>query len=365
MIGRLRPVRRSGPTAAFLALRFRAVAPAIVAMVALIVLVLTTVGPAQAWEREGLLPAPDAEGTYRVITRDPATTTSDCIGRPVTPLCAVETFIACRTREDFELCLASVHDEEWRKEEYSRGRYNYWAHFEIGGTRDEYAIRSVRWDGSATTPEETSAKGLPGYAKIELLRRACLDIEARCRNQWTSTAEYLVRGEGGTWRVMHWEFAKAWPELRDDTTQPWNAIVPDKAATTSRCIGNPVTPLCAIETFLACQARVQNRLCVIAVPNGDHASRIKSGTPVRMEYKIRSMHEYPSGTLWSEVYRRRPPHLSNEVMTVDLFERTCPIRNRSCQSSEFRVERYIVSRSTKRWIVTSHDKVLSPPEEEH
>lgn len=33
---------------------------------------------------------------------------------------------------------------------------------------------------------------------------------------------------------------------------PWSVIAPDPRATTSRCIGEARTPLCAVETLLAC-----------------------------------------------------------------------------------------------------------------
>ena len=46
----------------------------------------------------------------RVIT--PTTSTSKCIGDPKTPICAVETFLACRVRNKQELCdLVNIHNE--------------------------------------------------------------------------------------------------------------------------------------------------------------------------------------------------------------------------------------------------------------
>jgi hypothetical protein len=40
------------------------------------------------------LPAIDPPGKGRVMTHDDLTSTSNCIGNPITPLCAVETVIA-------------------------------------------------------------------------------------------------------------------------------------------------------------------------------------------------------------------------------------------------------------------------------
>jgi hypothetical protein len=58
------------------------------------------------------LPSPDRPGTWRWMTQDPETTTSRCVGETKTPLCTIETFLACRIRADLELCrIAAVEDE--------------------------------------------------------------------------------------------------------------------------------------------------------------------------------------------------------------------------------------------------------------
>jgi len=73
-----------------------------------------------------MLPPPDAPGVWRKMTRDDATTTSRCIGNPVTPLCAVETYLACFLRRQPELCdmveagirpiMSVVWRADWREE---------------------------------------------------------------------------------------------------------------------------------------------------------------------------------------------------------------------------------------------------------
>ena len=47
---------------------------------------------------------PDPEGVWRTVTQDDATSTSDCIGDLVTPLCAVDTVMACFARFQGKLC---------------------------------------------------------------------------------------------------------------------------------------------------------------------------------------------------------------------------------------------------------------------
>jgi hypothetical protein len=50
------------------------------------------------------LPAPDPPGHWRYITQDAERTTSQCIGDPKTPLCAMETVWACYVRNKAEFC---------------------------------------------------------------------------------------------------------------------------------------------------------------------------------------------------------------------------------------------------------------------
>lgn len=62
------------------------------------------VTPSFAQASDPMLPSPDPPGVWRKLTQDDATTTSTCIGNPVTPLCAVETYMACFLRRQAELC---------------------------------------------------------------------------------------------------------------------------------------------------------------------------------------------------------------------------------------------------------------------
>ena len=44
----------------------------------------------------------------------------------------------------------------------------------------------------------------------------------------------------------------------------WRVMTMEDATSTSRCIGDPRTPLCAVETHTACFIRRQVRLCTIS-----------------------------------------------------------------------------------------------------
>lgn len=45
----------------------------------------------------------------------------------------------------------------------------------------------------------------------------------------------------------------------------WHTLTQDDATTDSKCIGNPVTPLCAVETIRACFTRRDDSLCQIGM----------------------------------------------------------------------------------------------------
>lgn len=66
-------------------------------------LLLAGTGFAGAQPADPDLPPPDPPGVWRKITHDDATSDSKCIGHPVTPLCALETYLACvqRSRNDY------------------------------------------------------------------------------------------------------------------------------------------------------------------------------------------------------------------------------------------------------------------------
>ena len=57
--------------------------------------------------------APDPEGVWRTIT--PSDSTSECIGDPVAPLCAVESHLACYRRHAPDLCRIA-YGPDWQGE---------------------------------------------------------------------------------------------------------------------------------------------------------------------------------------------------------------------------------------------------------
>ncbi len=63
-------------------------------------------------------------------------------------------------------------------------------------------------------------------------------------------------------------FAQAPPPDEDQAGQ-WRVLARTADATTSRCVGRPATPLCAVETLLACFQRGRIDLCHLVDDNAD------------------------------------------------------------------------------------------------
>ncbi|MDR3437212.1 hypothetical protein [Telmatospirillum sp.] len=70
----------------------------------------------------------------------------------------------------------------------------------------------------------------------------------------------------------------------DDRPEPWRLISQDIAATTSQCIGRPETPLCAVETLLACFQRANQALCRMVDDDEDQYAEVFSDPPESGKY---------------------------------------------------------------------------------
>ena len=121
----------------------------------------------------------------RVIT--PATATSDCIGDLKTPVCAVETFMACTSRREMSLChRVGVTDISLPKESES--------------TR--YRILSVKILEEKDIPPDLrdSYWYRPSYADITVLEY----IASRPRCQDECTYSYSAKPTSDGWKIVAW-----------------------------------------------------------------------------------------------------------------------------------------------------------------
>jgi hypothetical protein len=166
-----------------------------VALLATYLLMIALPGLAVAQGNDPMLPPPDPSGSWRKLTRDDATTTSRCIGNPVTPLCAVETYLACFVRRQPELCdmvgagirpIMSVVPPADKREEY----------------RVVYARRPSPLD-PVDRSTEGNMKPQPGDVVIAYMVRACygaVDDQTNCQDVESDPPYvHMLRKQGDVW----------------------------------------------------------------------------------------------------------------------------------------------------------------------
>ncbi len=160
---------------------------------------------------------------------------STCIGDPVTPFCAVETFEACLYRAEWPLC-AEVDYEPGDLRQFAPSEY-----FKLIYRR--YQVMSTRTVQAEFTPEprdgEPSIKWRPGDVAVRLLWQRCPPIEKcvietqghatkkygeGCRtfefcSKYPSPHTYIVRKAGRRWIIVTDYDEHRHPDLQDDF---WN-----------------------------------------------------------------------------------------------------------------------------------------------
>jgi hypothetical protein len=141
------------------------------------------------------LPELTPKGQYLVMTQDDATSTSKCIGDPKTPMCAVETLMACYQRGDENLCRVSGLEPQPA----------------LGGiTIYRVVRREVLTDRHFPWTPVRDPKGRPGEIRmragdirIDIITKHCRnDVSQRvCDVHWTFPEAYIVRQQDDRWKV--------------------------------------------------------------------------------------------------------------------------------------------------------------------
>lgn len=163
---------------------------------------------------------------------DRAGASSSCIGSAGTAECAVETALACQLRRDAGLC-ATVQLALAEAGELPFSRDNPDPFEVVEATGVKYLIYDEEQGDSRRITVSLRVYGKHG-----------LDWPERGWRRIT----YSVRRDGGAWRVdsIFW--------------QQWIHRLDSRYAT-SRCIGDRETPVCAVETHMACRVRGEEALC--------------------------------------------------------------------------------------------------------
>lgn len=261
--------------------------------------------------------------------------TSECLGDAKSPLCALETFLGCSFG--------------WGCPGLSPGIPN----LGIGRTTEamEYRVISETPFGpeqfSAGPPESYWFR--PGQVEIALQLRACPDPRATCPEVPWSTQFFVLKPLPGGWKVASETAAsvvgrqpKAGRITRTDSTSP--------------CIGDPKTPLCAVETFIACFVRRQIQLCgrvgASISPSGDRYGAT--------EYRILSI-DLRKSLDYSELDGTLVPDRATERVELLLEERACLGQQTVCPESPEDLFLYYVLPSPLGWVLEGWTVVGEEP----
>jgi hypothetical protein len=141
----------------------------------------------------------DPPGTWRVIGANRAT--SDCIGETTTPICAIETRLACFDRRIVELCFLADQTSDAR-------RYN----LSLPGSSDDvYRIETIRAVTRLNAFQrmflEKYGDKYPNMTKVgdvymHMRLDQCAKSRQACKNEPQNGFGCFVRQTGATWKVL-------------------------------------------------------------------------------------------------------------------------------------------------------------------
>jgi hypothetical protein len=151
------------------------------------------------------LPPLTPKGEYLVLTANKETTTSHCIGDPKTPMCAVETLLACFVRNKNDLCQTAMGVPWDRVPDFNRDLP--WPPIVYRVVRREVLTdkhfpwrvkRDLEW-----RPGEPSVKA--GDVRIDIVVRECdTKVLPEPCDPAEGASAYIVRQQNYNWAVVNW-----------------------------------------------------------------------------------------------------------------------------------------------------------------
>ncbi len=163
----------------------------------------------------------------RILDFTNSGSTSACIGKPVTPLCAVETYAACYLRTEWPLCAEVGYEPGKMRRWIAAGEARLWYYrYEILGTRTSEADDIPNWASErgpkAWQPGDVAVRlwweGCPPYDRcvVESREDPSRKFGEGCRvfdrcGRTPSPLTYIVRPIGRRWR---------WVDDEDEAERP-------------------------------------------------------------------------------------------------------------------------------------------------
>jgi len=176
--------------------------PRLLAAAGLLVLAIT---PAHAAD-DVPLPPLTPKGQFFVMTMDDATSSGKCIGRPITPMCAVETMLACYVRGKDDLCRIGQGLE--KDSGIVTGPLSPMIYWVV--RREVLTDRRFPWRPGPREGRRGELSMKPGDVRIDIYMKDCPGqiIPAACTIDVTGYVSpriaYIVRRYGDHWSVVDW-----------------------------------------------------------------------------------------------------------------------------------------------------------------
>ena len=138
----------------------------------------------------------------RILTMLDETSTSDCIGRPVTPLCAVETKMACFLRGNNNLCEVAS-GENFNLSNNMMAREHLWYRVTKTAIVDD---RHFPWRpiDHIYEPSRIIPSVKVGDVRIETRYGLCYDAPSLVCDKYGSVIIYIIRKVDGFWQLQGW-----------------------------------------------------------------------------------------------------------------------------------------------------------------
>ena len=143
---------------------------------------------------------------YFVMTQDDATSSSKCIGNPVTPLCAVETKLACDQRNKPDLCEIATMTKlnpEFRRLAFENSKPKVPLKYRVV-RREVLTDRRFPWRPSYLDDRPNEISMRAGDIRIDILD---VTPERKMDPGYTAVplrVAYIVRKKGDRWSVFDW-----------------------------------------------------------------------------------------------------------------------------------------------------------------
>ena len=311
---------------------------------------------------------PAKTGWSRIANFEDATD-SDCIGDPRSARCALDTYVACLARGVYDLCNMSrtpapeAQVTQPRTVDYLIRRLGPFTQGDLpknlnvkwsSGTPDEqlavidlyqcdyadakWACKTInakegRYVYLLRTGSSWSVAGIKEPGEEERQQAAAAAAKAAAQSQASAapaagsagvplparpSPSQAMAGAAGVIAATPLPMPTSLP-VRPEPK--WKRITNFGADTQTDCIGNPKTPTCAVETFIACLAYRDGDLCAIAENYPD--MRIEFDAPERrrvMDYNIRTVGAFKKASIPKGMDVDWTPAAGDQLAVVDMRE---------------------------------------------